>query len=253
MANIMKKLLFSLLWLGWFFLLWTASVSACGCFHDAINPVNKAGYITRWAYVYNVACIEDWKTRIATLSKWTKVRIIGETAYTKIVLPDWRVGRVGNDRVAETSDRSNVPAYPTNHPVQSYCDTTDLSRCPVPIAPGESIKWTYNNPIPGGTPEPSTPPTQTLPPEPTPTTPHIIPVNDSMKSKLDMMANRVNSKIDAKYQDNIDGKIAHYQALISALNGIKSSAVPLSQLIDYLVSKFEETLSLLQVQNVLDI
>jgi len=236
---------------GIFFFLSLWAVSACGCFHDTINVVNKAGYITRWAYVYNVACYQGGQTKIATLPKWTKVRIIWQSAYTKIVMPDGKVGRVGNDRVAESSDRSGVPAFPANHKVDSYCDTTNPSKCPVPIPPGVPItQWTYNNDAGVSTPTPTDPtPTPTYKPPVS----KVIPVTDSLKPKLDMMANNVVSKVDVKYGGNMNGKISHYKNLLLALKSIQSSSEQLQDLVGYLITKFEETLSLLELENLLDV
>jgi len=239
---------------GIFFFLSLWAVSACGCFHDSINVVNKAGYITRWAYVYNVACYQWWQTKIWTLSKGTKVRIIWQSAYTKIVMPNGKVGRVGNDRVAESSDRSGVPAFPTNHKVDSYCDTTNPSKCPVPIPPGVPItQWTYNNDAGVSTPAPVDPTPTPKPIIYKPPVSKVIPVTDSLKPKLDMMANNVVTKVDSKYGSNTDGKISHYKTLISALTSIQSSSEQLQDLVWYLITKFEETLSLLELENLLNV
>ena len=245
----MKKFLLYL-WVGVLLSLWT--VSASGCFHDAINSVNKAGYITRGAYVINVACYQGGQTVIATLSAGTKVRIIGQSAYTKIVLPDGRIGRVWNDRVAETNDRGNVPAYPTNHNVQSYCDTTNPTKCPKPIPPGVPItEWYYTNDAGAATTEP--PSSQTTTTNTTNTQSDVIQITDALKSKLDMMVTNVLKQVDAKYGDNYWAKIVHYQTLVTALDAIKDSAPKIVQLIDYLSDKFEEKSALLELEHLLNV
>ncbi|NOZ44370.1 MAG: hypothetical protein GXP45_04490 [bacterium] len=86
-----------------------------------------------------------------------------------------------------------------------------------------------------------------------PPMPTIIPVTDSMKSKLNTMSSNVNMKIDAKYGSNTSAKLTHYQTLISALQGIKNKLPTLADLIDYLISNFEEQLALLQLQDVLNV
>ncbi|NOZ44371.1 MAG: hypothetical protein GXP45_04495 [bacterium] len=67
------------------------------------------------------------------------------------------------------------------------------------------------------------------------------------------MTQRIDTKIQNKYGDNISGQITHYTSLISALDQVKTSVPKLANFIDYIVNNFESTLALLKLQNVLDV
>lgn len=245
----MKKILASFLSLT-MILSTIGAVSASGCFHDHINEVSKAGYITQGANVRNIACMYGSDV-IATLGKGTKVLIIGQTAWTKIVMPDGKVGRVGNNFVTETNDRSSVPGFPAGHEIQDYCDTTNLVRCPNPSPQGVTPTRYYKADPSYGTytPPVTTPPTTTYT---TNTVSATMPLSDSVKVTLDGMLNKFFTKAETKYS-SLNARIAAYQSVTAVLESLSQQYSSMSQLVDYLKVKIEEEIAILEIQNVLNL
>lgn len=87
----------------------------------------------------------------------------------------------------------------------------------------------------------------------TPPVSKTIAVTDTLKPKLDAMAERVIAQVDNKYGTNTSAKIVHYKALIPVLQSIQSSSEELKDLVAYLIGRFEETLALLELENLLQI
>ena len=198
----MKKLIVILLWF-WILFWWFSYVSASWCFHDAINVVNKAWVITRWARVRNVACMYG-STPIWTLAAWTKVRIIWQTAWTKIVMPDGKIWRVWNWFVSETNDWSNVPAFPTNHNVKDYCDTTNLSHCPNPSPRWVEPTWYYRT-VPNynwSVPVVTSNPVVTS----TPVVVSTVNLSPAMKKAVDGLVSTLMERLQEKMWDNSSSK-----------------------------------------------
>lgn len=119
--------------LGWISIAMMSKVHAEWCFHDAISVVDEPGEISQWANVRNVACM-PWSDVIGTLKAGTKVRIIAKAARTKIIFSDGKIGWVGNAFIKSSDNWTNVPTMVENHKADSYCDTTDPTRCPYPSA-----------------------------------------------------------------------------------------------------------------------
>ncbi len=253
MKKVFKNLLIASVGIFGMAVLSLGQTFASGCFHDRINVVDKAGYITQGSNVRNVACM-DGSTKIATLAQGTKVRIIGQTAWTKIVMPDGRVGWVGNNYVAETNDRTNVPAHPSNHKVDSYCDTTYPTKCPTPVKPGQMPDWyyiddsqAYSNYQPAPQPTPAPEPVYVTP-EPT-----QIQLTDTGKLSLDNMAAAFVKKIEAKYPNDLDAQVAHMETVVTGLGIFKTKAYKIAQLVDYLQAKIDEHLAMKKLEQLLDV
>jgi len=232
-------------------LMWVSSlgsVMASGCFHDAIHVVSKAWVISRWANVRNVACMYG-STKIATLAQGTKVRIIWQTAWTKIVMPDGNIWRVWNNFVNETSDWSNVPAFPSNHNVNDYCSTINLTRCPNPSPQWVEPTWYYRT-VPNYT--SPTPPPVVTPPAPTPPAPTPATLSDAAKTKLDAMVTNLLAKVDARYSSPTH-KIIFLSNIVTVLETIKQQHASIAMYVDYIKVKLEETISMLELEKLLNI
>lgn len=234
----MKKIIVLLLWL-WMF---AGFVSASGCFHDHISAVNKAWVITRWANVRNIACMYG-STVIDTLSAGTKVRIIGQTAWTKIVAPDWIVGWVWNNFVSESNDWTNVPAYPTSNVLNDYCDTTDLTHCPNPSAVGVTPTWYYRT-VPNY--EGSVPVVTTTP------TPPTTNLSSAMKSAVDSLVETLMEKLEDKMWDDYEAKKDFLNVLVKKISSTKVSS-KVKPIITYLVEQLEYKMTLFYIDSLLDI
>lgn len=248
----MKKFLLSILALAWIFFLWSSVVSASGCFHDALNKDAHYETITSWVRVRTVACMYGSDV-ITTLGWGTIVKVIAYNWYWKqIEMTDGRAGWIGSNFATRTNQTANIPC--SGIIPGDYCHTIDRALCPNPSAQWvEPTRYTRATPAVYQcssyvTPEPT--------PEPvvyTPPTPPVIAVSDSMKPKLDMMTNSVATKINNKYGTNLDGKLSYYKTLVAALTSIKKSAPNLANLIDYLVTNFEEKIALIKLESVLNI
>lgn len=184
-----------------------------GCFHDEITTTNKAWIITQWARVRNLACMEG-SDIIITLRVGTKVRIIGQTARTKIILPDWKIWRVGNNFIKETDNWDNIPNEVTDNSANTYCDTTNAERCPNACAPGETPTFYYkeNN---------------------TQIWNNIV---------LDNLLEQFYEKLDQKYGENQIEKNNAIKLVIKALNILKKQNKKIESAIIYLVKKLQENL-----------
>jgi len=218
----MKKLVLSLLTL---FAIGFWSTLAEWCFHDAINVVNKAWYITQWARIRNLACM-DGSAVMTTLKAGTKVRIIWQTAWTKIVLPDGQIWRVWNSFVKEDSSWSWVPELNSNHVIDSYCDTTNLSRCPYPSAPGVIPDFYYTDTTTNTNNNTNT----------TTTTTTTVPLNTAI---LDEIVNQFLEKLNERYWDDEELKTTKINNTIIALNSLKYQYSKLAASVDYIVQKLK--------------
>ena len=246
----MKKIFWILLWF-WVLFGWISYVSASGCFHDAIHSVNKAGVITRWANVRNVACMYG-STKIWTLAAGTKVLIVWETAWTKIVMPDGQVWWVWNDFVSSTNDWSGVPAFPTNHNVKDYCDTTNLAHCP-----NKSPKWAtptwyyrtipdYNNAVPTTTSTTYTTPRSTV------TTTSTVNLSKAMKGAVDSLVDTLMDRLEDKMWNDSSAKREFLDILTSKIAKTKVS-YKVKPIINYLVEQLEEKATMFYIDSLLDI
>ncbi len=244
----MKKIFWILLWFWLIF----GMVSASGCFHDTIHSVNKAGVITRWANIRNVACMYGSDLVWSALPVWTKVRIIWQTAWTKIVTPDWRIGWVWNNFVSETNDWANVPEYPANHNVKDYCDTTKLNRCPNPSPQWAEPTWyyrtapIYTNSVPTVTPTTYTAPTSTV------TTTSTVALSSAIKGSVDSLVDTLMDRLEDKMWDDSSAKKDFLNVLISKIAKTKVS-YKVKPIITYLVEQLEEKATMFYIDSLLDI
>ena len=249
----MKKIAIVILSIFWLAFFATNFADASGCFHDALNKDAHYEKIKSGVRVRNVACMYGSDV-MATIGGGTIVKVIAYNPYRKqIEMTDGRVGWIGSQFAERTNQTATIPC--SGIIPGDYCDTTNLARCPIPSPQGvEPERTTRVAPAPYNC---STSPVQTPDPTPTPTyTPpvsKVIPVTDSLKPKLDMMASNVVYKVDTKYGSNTDGKITHYKTLIKVLKNIQSSSEELQDLVWYLITKFEETLAMLELENLLDV
>lgn len=240
----MKKILSVFLTVG----LLLNFVSASGCFHDHIDSVDKAGVITRWANVRNVACML-WSEVIDTLAAGTKVRIIWQTAWTEIVLPDWRVGRVWNNFISETNDWSWVPSYPNGYNAQSYCDTTNLYRCPNPSPLNVMPTWYYREYVDSGTTNYNqTNTTNNL----TSTTTSSVNLSSTMKKAVENLVNQLMDKLEDKMWDDSSAKKDFLNVLVNKISKTNVS-YKIKPVIDYLVELLENKITLLYVDSLFNL
>ncbi len=241
----MRKLLVFLVWVWFLF----SFVSASWCFHDSIHVVNKAWTISRWANVRNVACMYG-STKIWTLAAGTKVRIIWQTAWTKIVMPDGKVGRVGNNFVSESNDWSGVPAFPSNHNVNDYCDTTNLAHCPNPSPKWATPTWyyrtapTYTNSVPTVTPTTYTAPTTTVT--------STVNLSRAMKWAVDGLVTTLMERLQDKMWDDSSAKREFLDVLTSKIAKTRVS-YKVKPIITYLVQQLEEKATMFYIDSLLDI
>jgi len=209
-----------------------------------MSVVDKPGVISRWANVRNVACM-FWSTKIATLTAGTKVRIIAQTAWTKIVMPGGKVGWVGNDYISESSSWASVPALPKTVEIDTYCDTTNLARCPYPSAQWATPTW-YTRGIPVVN--------NTTTSTSTNTTTTSATVNlDKLYTIVDGLVVNLINKMNAKYTYDVD-KIKYLTNLIATVDlmttKLKATYKPV---FEYLSQKLWEELTLLQMWGLLNL
>jgi hypothetical protein len=188
---------------------------------------------------------------MATLPGGTIVRVIAYNQYWKQVeLADGRVGWIGAGFAERTTQTATIPC--SGIVPGDYCDTTDFARCPNPSPEGiEPTRYTRIAPIYSCSTQAVTVPTTNT--TSTPPKSSTIQVTESLKPKLDSMVATVDTKVQAKYGDNLDAKIIHYKALVVALTSIQKSAPKLADLIGYLGAKFEEKLAMLELEKVLQV
>lgn len=214
-------------------------VSGEGCFHDYINPVSKAWVITRWANVRNVACML-WSEVIGTLSAGTKVRIIWESAWTEIVMPDGKVGWVWNNFITSSNDNSLVPAYPNAYNSQSYCDTTNLYRCPNPSPLNVAPTRYYLNDLPVWN-------TTTV----TTNTTTTSTINNAMKTAIESLVWTLMDNLDKKIGDDSSAKKEFLEVLVNKISKTKVST-KVKSIIEYLLEQLENQITLLYIDSLID-
>jgi len=185
--------------------------------------------------------------KIATLSAWTKVRIVGQTAWTQIIMPDGRVGWIGNQFISETNDRSGVPARVNSAAIGNYCDTTNPTRCMNPSALGVTPTFSYgNNPTPnnpadtsGGS---STTPTSTY-------TPPAL--TDAQKASWGAMIDAFVVKVEAKFS-SVNDQITELERVRDGLDMLKNKTVKYKPLLTYLVELLDEAVTMKNIGSILD-
>jgi len=249
----MKKIAIVILSIFWLAFFATNFADASGCFHDALNKDAHYEKIKSGVRVRNVACMYGSDV-MTTIGGGTIVKVIAYNPYRKqIEMADGRVGWIGSQFAERTNQTATIPC--SGIIPGDYCDTTNLARCPIP-----SPQWVDPDRTTRVAPAPyncSTSPVQTTEPISTstykPPVSKVIQVTDSIKPKLDTMANNVITKVNSKYGSNTDSKITHYKTLVKVLQSIQSSSEQLQDLVGYLITKFEETLAMLELENLLNI
>ena len=216
-------------------------VSANWCGNDSINPVDKAGVVTMWANIRDVACMLG-SVKIDTLAAGTKVRIVGQTAWTQIILPDGRVGWIGNQFVRETSDRSGVPSRVNNAAIGNYCDTTNPTRCMNPAPLNVVPTFTYNNNT-----------TATNPTTTTTTTTYTAPeLTDTEKASWKAMIDAFVIKVEANFS-SVDEQITELERVRDGLDMLKEKTVKYKPLLTYLVELLDEAATLKNIEGMFDL
>ncbi len=245
----MKKILLWVVMLIW---IWTWLVSACECFWDPIYEVNIPAKAKQWVNIRNLPCMHASKV-VMVAKAWQKMRIVtkDDWRWYKVALynSNWNVveWRVAQSFVSKISSWSWIPAKAWNHVPKSYCDTTDINRCPTWPACSKDVIPTFTYKDNSWKVDSSTSNWDESSDNSSSNSSSTV-----SNEKMDKIIDNFLTKLEKKYT-TVDFQIKKVESIILALNMLKEKNSKFTSVIDYLVWKLEEYVSMKKIWWLLDL